>query len=244
MTTLERPFDALLMQQLVFKVVHGQLPDMPDDKYSTELIKLMTNMLDKNSEKRESAENILKNSIFNTSLEGAGSKPIPKSRPATKEKSPAKPKQGRNVFEQSSGETFLEVFQKARGITDIDNSTDSQEVGELLKSLSKLVSERHKKEDEKLSPILAATHIEVNIKADKYSDKNKDINKTIKGKTGPKESSSKNTTLTPQNVHRKPFNDSYFIRIYEQQQRNHNRIRNLVEPPRGASGIASCSSSK
>ena len=66
MSTLERPFDAMLMQQLVFKIVHGELPPMPKDKYSREFCSLLENMLCKESTSRPSADVILTHSLFTT----------------------------------------------------------------------------------------------------------------------------------------------------------------------------------
>lgn len=64
MATLERPFDATLMQQLVFKIVHGQLPPMPKDKYSRQLISIMERMMCRETEKRPTATELLKDKLF------------------------------------------------------------------------------------------------------------------------------------------------------------------------------------
>ncbi|XP_061178716.1 serine/threonine-protein kinase Nek3-like [Saccostrea echinata] len=64
MATLERPFDATLMQQLVFKIVHGQLPPMPKDKYSPQLINLMERMMCRETDKRPSATDLLNDVLF------------------------------------------------------------------------------------------------------------------------------------------------------------------------------------
>lgn len=66
MSTLERPFDAMLMQQLVFKIVHGELPPMPKDKYSVQFCSLLERMMCKDSKTRPSADDILSDSLFTT----------------------------------------------------------------------------------------------------------------------------------------------------------------------------------
>ncbi|KAL3852847.1 hypothetical protein ACJMK2_016460 [Sinanodonta woodiana] len=63
MSTLERPFEAMLMHQLVFKIVHGSLPKMPDG-YSTGLVSLITAMLSKNPMMRPTAAEIVDHAIF------------------------------------------------------------------------------------------------------------------------------------------------------------------------------------
>nr|XP_022292252.1 uncharacterized protein LOC111103347 isoform X3 [Crassostrea virginica] len=66
MTTLERPFDANLMQQLVFKIVQGQLPAMPRDKYSLQLVSVMERMMCRDPDKRPSATELLEDDVFRT----------------------------------------------------------------------------------------------------------------------------------------------------------------------------------
>ncbi|XP_063432164.1 uncharacterized protein LOC134714658 [Mytilus trossulus] len=66
MTTLEKPFDANFMQQLIFQIVHGKLPPMPKDKYSKQLCSLLEKMLCKDPSTRPSADDILKNPSFIT----------------------------------------------------------------------------------------------------------------------------------------------------------------------------------
>ncbi|XP_052090712.1 serine/threonine-protein kinase Nek5-like [Mytilus californianus] len=66
MSTLERPFDAMLMQQLVFKIVHGELPPMPKDKYSAQFCSLLEKMMCKDSKTRPSADDVLSDSLFTT----------------------------------------------------------------------------------------------------------------------------------------------------------------------------------
>ncbi|KAL3852849.1 hypothetical protein ACJMK2_016462 [Sinanodonta woodiana] len=63
MSTLERPFDAMLMQQLVFKIVHGSLPNMPTG-YCKGLVDLIEAMLSKDPVNRPTAAEILENAIF------------------------------------------------------------------------------------------------------------------------------------------------------------------------------------
>ncbi|XP_056001883.1 uncharacterized protein LOC125654014 [Ostrea edulis] len=64
MATLERPFDATLMQQLVFKIVHGQLPPMPKERYSAQLITLIEKMMCRETDKRPSASQLLQDALF------------------------------------------------------------------------------------------------------------------------------------------------------------------------------------
>lgn len=63
MATLERPFDATLMHQLVFKIVHGELPVMPTG-YSTELPELLKSIMQKDPNKRPTATDILAHKFF------------------------------------------------------------------------------------------------------------------------------------------------------------------------------------
>lgn len=63
LATLERPFDAMLMHQLVFKIVHGGLPKMPTD-YPPELTELLTSILQKDPMMRPTAKDILKHAFF------------------------------------------------------------------------------------------------------------------------------------------------------------------------------------
>ena len=76
--TLDRPFDATMMQQLVFKIVNGQLPPMPDKHYSAGLVKLMTQMLDKSTDTRPSAKELLQNSLFQQFKTPKTPPPVPK----------------------------------------------------------------------------------------------------------------------------------------------------------------------
>lgn len=63
MSTLERPFDATLMHQLVFKIVHGELPEMPTG-YRPELAQLLTSIMQKDPAKRPTATEILSHKFF------------------------------------------------------------------------------------------------------------------------------------------------------------------------------------
>ncbi|XP_045165597.1 serine/threonine-protein kinase Nek1-like [Mercenaria mercenaria] len=63
MATLERPFDAMLMHQLVFKIVHGGLPNMPTG-YKPELTELLKQIMQKDPESRPSADVILQHDYF------------------------------------------------------------------------------------------------------------------------------------------------------------------------------------
>ncbi|KAL5015026.1 hypothetical protein ScPMuIL_009296 [Solemya velum] len=64
MATLEKPFEATLMHQLVFKIVHGETPDMPHGQYSGELIQLMEAMLEKDANDRPTSSTILAHELF------------------------------------------------------------------------------------------------------------------------------------------------------------------------------------
>lgn len=66
MSTLERPFDATLMHQLVFKIVHGELPEMPTG-YRPELAQLLTSVMQKDPAKRPTATDILSHKFFQDS---------------------------------------------------------------------------------------------------------------------------------------------------------------------------------
>ncbi|KAH3827827.1 hypothetical protein DPMN_129770 [Dreissena polymorpha] len=63
MATLERPFDATLMHQLVFKIVHGGLPEMPKG-YRQELTDILAIMLQKDPDMRPSAAVLLGHNFF------------------------------------------------------------------------------------------------------------------------------------------------------------------------------------
>lgn len=63
MATLERPFDATLMHQLVFKIVHGELPVMPTG-YRPELAELLKVVMQKDPERRPTATDILAHKFF------------------------------------------------------------------------------------------------------------------------------------------------------------------------------------
>jgi len=63
MATLERPFDATLMHQLVFKIVHGELPSMPTG-YKPELAELLSAIMQKDPEKRPTAASVLEHKFF------------------------------------------------------------------------------------------------------------------------------------------------------------------------------------
>lgn len=64
MTTLKRPFDARSMHQLIFKIIHGQLPPMPKDEYSPRLIKVIERMLCRDADSRPSATELLQDVLF------------------------------------------------------------------------------------------------------------------------------------------------------------------------------------
>lgn len=64
MTTLRRPFDAYLLQQLFLKIANGQLPSIPKDDYSPHLIKVIERMLCRDSDSRPSATELLQDVLF------------------------------------------------------------------------------------------------------------------------------------------------------------------------------------
>jgi len=75
MATLERPFDAMLMHQLVSKIIHGNLPKMPEG-YGNGLTELLTKMMQKDPDQRPSADDILAHAYF------IGSKPMVAPKPS------------------------------------------------------------------------------------------------------------------------------------------------------------------
>uniref|UniRef100_K1RCF7 non-specific serine/threonine protein kinase n=1 Tax=Magallana gigas TaxID=29159 RepID=K1RCF7_MAGGI len=64
MATLKRPFNAHRMQQLVFEIVHGQMPPMPNDEYSSQLIEIIERMICRNPDERPSATELLQDVVF------------------------------------------------------------------------------------------------------------------------------------------------------------------------------------
>ncbi|KAJ8301300.1 hypothetical protein KUTeg_020287 [Tegillarca granosa] len=226
MATLERPFDAMLMQQLVFKIVHGQLPPMPKDKYSPALIILMERMLEKNSSLRPSADDIVAEEIFKTTP-----KPVTRPRP------PPPDKRRFNAFETSTaGKSFKEIIQQARGMDDSGEFGKVNDMDMLLQTLSQVYSTRlDKQEGHGLSSILAATHIDNTIKADTYMNKTKDLDKTMKGMKSTKFSKDflKDSTLTPKKTKQavdssEESSDDSFTEKHEQQKANDKKVLNLV----------------
>lgn len=85
MATLERPFDAMLMHQLVFKIVHGGLPAKPSD-YNPELNKILSDMMQKDPTKRPSAADIINNDLF----KGVKKQPVILPKPVPRKKMEAK----------------------------------------------------------------------------------------------------------------------------------------------------------
>ncbi|XP_065923663.1 serine/threonine-protein kinase Nek4 [Magallana gigas] len=64
MTTLKRPFNAHRMHQLIFEIVHGQMPPMPNDEYSSQLIEIIERMICRNPDERPSATELLQDVVF------------------------------------------------------------------------------------------------------------------------------------------------------------------------------------
>lgn len=222
MATLERPFDAMLMQQLVFKIVHGQLPPMPKDKYSPALISLMEKMLEKDSTTRPSADVILAQELFKTT---------PK--PVTKPKPPVPMKRRLNAFETTAGKTFKDVIQQARGMHDSGELDNANDMDLLLQTMSEVFSTRLDKQGgDGLSSIMAATHIDHTIKAHTYMNKTKDLDTTMKGMKFSK-NFSKDSTLTPKKTKEEfsssaESSDDSYTEKHEQQPTNHKKVLNLV----------------
>lgn len=61
MTTLELPFNAEKMRQLVDKIQEGQLPSMAKYQYSPQLIDMIKSMMCRNSDRRPTAKELLQN---------------------------------------------------------------------------------------------------------------------------------------------------------------------------------------
>lgn len=156
MSTLERPFDAMLMQQLVFKIVHGELPPMPKDKYSAQFCSLLEKMMCKDSKTRPSADDILSDSLFTTFK---------------------KPKTPPTVLPQKS--QFATTMSKA-GFQDIimQGTTKKKDVYDM----SKLVTTLNEKQQKYARSVWAASTKGVeNIMASTLTETKKDYDKTSKG---------------------------------------------------------------
>lgn len=151
MATLERPFDAMLMQQLVFKIVHGQLPPMPKDKYSEELIDVMEKMLQKECDDRPSAEDLLRHPVFDNH--------VPPKEPPTPSAKPGAKKM--NWFEESvAGRNNAD---EDRGVFNMDN-------------LMSTLTETHKKRRQKQlgKSIMQSSQVDNKIMATTYAEKSFD----------------------------------------------------------------------
>ncbi|XP_071170069.1 serine/threonine-protein kinase Nek5-like [Mytilus edulis] len=156
MSTLERPFDAMLMQQLVFKIVHGELPPMPKDKYSAQFCSLLEKMMCKDSKTRPSADDILSDSLFTTFK---------------------KPKTPPTVLPQKS--QFAATMSKA-GFQDIimQGTTKKKDVYDM----SELVTTLNEKQQKYARSVWAASTKGVeNIMASTLTETKKDYDKTSKG---------------------------------------------------------------
>ncbi|OWF48760.1 Serine/threonine-protein kinase Nek4 [Mizuhopecten yessoensis] len=145
MATLERPFDAMLMQQLVFKIVHGQLPPMPKDKYSSELIAVMEKMLCRECEQRPSADDLLNDPVFQNH--------VPPKTPPTPT---AKPVRQMNWLKESMSQGG--GADEGRGVFNMDN-------------LMSTLTEKHKQRRQKLGKsIIASARVDNKIMASNYSE--------------------------------------------------------------------------
>lgn len=158
MSTLERPFDAMLMQQLVFKIVHGELPPMPKEKYSAQFCKVLEKMLCKDSKARPTADDLLADTLFKTAK-----KPMAPPPPLPPRKS---------GFATSMGKSgFASVIMK--GTSEKQNSFD----------MSKLVETLNDKQKKYAASVWAnSTKGVENIVAESVAEKKKDYDKdkTIK----------------------------------------------------------------
>ncbi|XP_060062902.1 serine/threonine-protein kinase Nek3-like [Ylistrum balloti] len=147
MATLERPFDAMLMQQLVFKIVHGQLPPMPSDKYSPELITVMEKMLKKESDQRPSASDLLQDAVFKNHIPP---KAPPKPAPKIARKM--------NWFQESMAQR-----------TDADEGASKFDMESLMSTLTETHKIRRRKQLGK--SIIASSQVDNKIMASNYSEK-------------------------------------------------------------------------
>lgn len=124
MATLERPFDAMLMHQLVFKIVHGGLPAMPTE-YNPKLNKLLSDMMQKDPLKRPSASDIVNNDLFK-GVQKQKPPLAPKPTPRRKEaKAPRDIGEGAGPFNMKTLlDTLSDVHKKDRaaGGTDFDKT--------------------------------------------------------------------------------------------------------------------------
>lgn len=166
MATLERPFDATLMQQLVFKIVHGQLPPMPKDKYSSQLINIMERMMCRETDKRPSATELLQDVLFK------------------KHKSPQAPpslpdKKGALGMKSMRGNSIL--------ISKLNQSKgDKFDMSNLMETLSEKISQKKKKKTKAANPdgfssIINTASVHSKFLNSTYEDGNKTItDKTMK----------------------------------------------------------------
>ncbi|XP_033744357.1 serine/threonine-protein kinase Nek6-like [Pecten maximus] len=163
MATLERPFDAMLMQQLVFKIVHGQLPTMPSGNYSPELITVMEKMLQKDSDDRPSADDLLNDPVFKNHTP-----------PQTPPTPSAKPVRKMNWLEESLAHR---------------NDADEGKGAFNMESLVSTLTETHKQRKQKLGKsIIASSQVDNKIMASTYAEKSfdktcKDLSSFRKDKT-------------------------------------------------------------
>nr|XP_034305354.1 serine/threonine-protein kinase Nek3 isoform X2 [Crassostrea gigas] len=166
MATLERPFDATLMQQLVFKIVHGQLPPMPKDKYSSQLIKIMERMMCRETDKRPSATELLQDVLF----EKHKSPQAPPSLPDKKGALGMKSMRGNSIL--------ISKLNQSKG--------DKFNMSNLMETLSEKISQKKKKKTKAANPdgfssIINTASVHSKFLNSTYEDGNKTItDKTMK----------------------------------------------------------------
>ncbi|KAK3585914.1 hypothetical protein CHS0354_038451 [Potamilus streckersoni] len=177
MSTLERPFEAMLMHQLVFKVVHGSLPNMPTG-YCKGLVDLIAAMLSKDPDNRPTATQIVENAIF-------------KNMKPTKPSIPPKPTKRRATNGGRDAWGSIIMGKSAAKAQDADFS-----IADLLGTLSKREhQDRFKPKTEKKCKISKYEDDDAlaTIAADKYKAAGNDKSKTVK-------STNWNKTLTSSRV--------------------------------------------
>ncbi|XP_062609119.1 uncharacterized protein LOC134270886 [Saccostrea cucullata] len=166
MATLERPFDATLMQQLVFKIVHGQLPPMPKDKYSPQLISLMERMMCRETDKRPSADDLLNDVLFKNHV-------IPKTPPTLPQG------KGAGGMSMRGNPILIGALNQSR--------KDKFDMSELMETLNEKANQEKKKKKhkaanaDKFSSILNTANVSNKFLASNYDDMEKTVtDKTMK----------------------------------------------------------------
>lgn len=157
MSTLERPFDAMLMQQLVFKIVHGELPPMPKEKYSAQFCSLLEKMLCKDSKNRPTADEIIADPIFTTFKKPKTPPPVP----------PKKSQFALSISKNGFRDIIMEGTSPTKSVFD----------------MSGLISTLNDKQKKYANVLLSSTKGVENILEETIVDKKKDFDKdkTLKG---------------------------------------------------------------